>query len=177
MCYKSQHTTYLTFSASKEKMQECASERWADNLSLVSAMTLKSLELGRCEIRWHWGDFSGRRSETKGPLKPRGQGVTLLCHPAQGHPTCGHVSGAGVKRVWWRGEYKWQMKFDQKYQCKEALAGFLCFLGCSVVERNQVCAENDSYPLLIWLWQLHNCISFFCLLQLLLQDGEEKKRQ
>lgn len=57
---------------------------------------------------------------------------------------------------------------DQKYQCKERSSWIL---GCPVVERNQVFAENNSF-LLLWSRQLHNCIIFF---HFLLQDGEGQK--
>lgn len=46
-------------------------------------------------------------------------------------------------------------------------------LGCPVVERSQLFAENDSSSLLLGSRQLHNCIVFFCLL---LQDGEGQKK-
>lgn len=45
-------------------------------------------------------------------------------------------------------------------------------LGCPVLERNQVLAEDDSSSLVLWSRQLHNCIIFFCLL---LQGGEGQK--
>lgn len=74
--------------------------------------------------------------------------------------------GEEKRRIWMAGGV-----WSEEPMYRKAFAGFLCFLHCSVVERNQVCAENNSNALLLWLWQLHNYIIFFCLLQLLLRDG------
>lgn len=153
-------------------MRERVPERWADNLSPVSAVTLKSLRLRRCEIGRHWG--TSVVTDLK-PNVPSNQGarellccVTLLkgthvvALSGEGTPP----SGAGVE-VNMNGRWHVSRSINVK-------KGFCSFLR---VGRNQVYAENYSYPLLLWLWQLHNCIIFFCLLQLLLWDGEGKKKK